>query len=82
MEDNHSTEQIVAELGLKLVSRLTAWINSNVAERNTARLINLFQTINERPPLNRNPPGVIGDAWIRFNNLGHDVHLKLYDISR
>ena len=71
MKHNHTAEQVAPELSVKLHRRLASGIHGNVAEGNAARLINFLQTVDERPPLYRDSPSVIGDARIRFNHLGH-----------
>lgn len=82
MKHHHSSQQITAEFLLELLGRLASHVDCNVAQRYAAWLIDLLQTINERPALNCDSPAVIRHARIGFDDLRHDFKLKMNDVAR
>jgi hypothetical protein len=72
MKHNHSTEQVLSELWVKLFAWLPPRIYGHITQGYAAGLIDFFQAINQRPSLYRDSPCVISYARIRLNYLGRD----------
>src|SRR5207244_1157345 len=78
---NNSTKQVVPKFFLKLCARFRAEVQRYIPERHAFRLIDLFQTINERPALHRNAASVFDDFRVGFEKLRLHIELQADDVA-
>ena len=80
-QQNNSTKQVVPKFFLELRARFRAQVQRYLSQRHAFRLIDLFQTINERPALHRNAASVFDDLRVGFEKLRLHIELQADDVA-
>src|SRR5207249_11353352 len=80
-QQNNSTKQVVPKFFLELRARFGAQVQRYLSQRHAFRLIDLFQTINEWPALNRNAASVFDNFRVGFEKLRLHIELHMDDVA-